>query len=337
MARVLGPLLVVLLTVAAYSPLRTADYVWEDAVYAEMPLRIVDGLQTMRLVTLLTRVGDYELGGGDPWAPHLVNLLLHLLNGALLWIVARRWIGPSAGGVSAAVFLVHPMNSEAVSYITGRSDLLLTLWLLLIAALVTPTMSWWRWLGVIAVSAAALFTKETGVVALLLLLWLRPPSRVAVIAIGLIAGLAVWRSMPWWDWTVSTAIAHGPIGFAAVQVTAVWTYVGLWIWPIGFSIDHDFDVLPRFVPVLALIGTSALAVIAWRGRRAWPVVWLAIGWMTVTLAPRLVVRSPEYLAERQFYLSAVGLALLTGAAWAALDRLVRREAEDFTMKETRWA
>src|SRR5262249_21195976 len=61
------------------------------------------------------------------WAPgyRLVNLLLHALNGWLVYLLARSLLGsPAAAIASAAVYVIHPMQTEAVVSIVGRSELL---------------------------------------------------------------------------------------------------------------------------------------------------------------------------------------------------------------------
>ncbi len=68
---------------------------------------------------------EYPIWG--VWAPgfRLINLLLHALNGWLVFLLARSLLGsPLAAWASAAVYVVHPLQSEAVISIVGRSELL---------------------------------------------------------------------------------------------------------------------------------------------------------------------------------------------------------------------
>src|SRR5262245_10682147 len=61
------------------------------------------------------------------WAPgfRITNLLLHALNGWLVFLLARSLLGsPAAALASAVVYLVHPIQTEAVVSIVGRSELL---------------------------------------------------------------------------------------------------------------------------------------------------------------------------------------------------------------------
>src|SRR5262245_60075590 len=98
-------------------------------------------------LTRLTFSLNYVLGGMDARGYHLLNVLLHGANAALLYLVARRLLaaaveadGPgerselelsAAAGTAALVFGVHPLRVEPVAWITGRADLLCTAFVLL--------------------------------------------------------------------------------------------------------------------------------------------------------------------------------------------------------------
>lgn len=74
---------------------------------------------------------DYMLGGIHPWIYHATNIALHGVNAYLVAIVAhrltkRRWISL----LTAVLFCVHPIQTEAVVWIAGRKDLLSTTFLL---------------------------------------------------------------------------------------------------------------------------------------------------------------------------------------------------------------
>ena len=67
---------------------------------------------------------DYALWGASAAGFRVVNLLLHVIASALFGRLAARWVGRGAGVGAAALFLVHPLHSETVAYISSRSDLL---------------------------------------------------------------------------------------------------------------------------------------------------------------------------------------------------------------------
>ncbi|MEI7661520.1 MAG: tetratricopeptide repeat protein [Bacteroidota bacterium] len=76
-------------------------------------------------LTFITFAADYALSGPDPFFFRLTNLLLHLLNISLLFLLARRLFrSPVTAGVMALLFAIHPINTDSVSWISARSNLL---------------------------------------------------------------------------------------------------------------------------------------------------------------------------------------------------------------------
>jgi len=130
--------------------------------------------------------------GGGPATLHLVNIVLHASNAYLAgrivsgWVPGRWW--PTTG---ALLVLVAPLGPEAVVWSAGTFDLFATLWLLSAVLIARPSDSTaWSRLQLIAVSVAALLSKETAVVLPLLLLidgWVRRSlSRRAVVDIAIV-------------------------------------------------------------------------------------------------------------------------------------------------------
>lgn len=78
-------------------------------------------------LTLISFQLNYLLSGLAPWSYHLTNVLLHACNAFLLFLILRKTTGaPRASFFAAALFVVHPLNTEAVVWITARKDLLST-------------------------------------------------------------------------------------------------------------------------------------------------------------------------------------------------------------------
>ena len=76
----------------------------------------------------LSHMLDVQLFGPSPGAHHLVNVLIHALNVALVYgVLARMTAMPGRSAVVAAIFAVHPLNVEAVAWISERKELLSTL------------------------------------------------------------------------------------------------------------------------------------------------------------------------------------------------------------------
>ena len=153
------PIIVVLLTVAAFYPVTQNKFVnWDD------DKNIVENLYYRGLywtnirwmfttfhmghyqpLTWFTLGIDYLTWGLNPVGYHLTNLLLHCVNAVVLYFVAVRlftWVDPGFGGhehsllqlaagFSALLFSVHPLRVESVAWATERRDVLSGLFFLL--------------------------------------------------------------------------------------------------------------------------------------------------------------------------------------------------------------
>ncbi len=74
---------------------------------------------------------DYALWGEKPFGYHLRNVALHALSSILVLFLAARWMGSRpAAAAAAAIFAVHPIHTQSVTWIAGRTDLLATLFCL---------------------------------------------------------------------------------------------------------------------------------------------------------------------------------------------------------------
>ena len=81
---------------------------------------------------------DCQLYGLNPGGHHVTNIVLHVLNAVLVFLLLQRMTAaPWRSGMVAALFAWHPMHVESVAWIAERKDLLSTfLWLLTLGAYV---------------------------------------------------------------------------------------------------------------------------------------------------------------------------------------------------------
>ncbi len=87
-------------------------------------------------VTWLSLMLDYQIFGLNPHGYHLINLLFHVMNTILLFLIFHRMtktLWPSA--FVAALFAIHPLHVESVAWIAERKDVLSTFfWMLTMGA-----------------------------------------------------------------------------------------------------------------------------------------------------------------------------------------------------------
>ncbi len=79
----------------------------------------------------LTFLVNYLVSGSSPVLYHIFNNLIHLANSILIFVLLCRWMNNRrAAFLAALLFLIHPLQTEAVTYISGRGDPLSVLFML---------------------------------------------------------------------------------------------------------------------------------------------------------------------------------------------------------------
>lgn len=302
---------------------------------------------SLRPVRFASFAVDHALWGNNVVGYHLTNILLHGLVGWLaMLLLLRLGVSRRAALLSGALFLIHPITTEAVAYISGRRDLLMALFCLLTAHayLWSRDRGGWHRTGLAVLSlAAALLSHESAAAlpaALVVLELCRggktganrlgrllEPRRAVPLALlfGLVAVFAVWTLQrhglsernELWGPNVGAHVA------TVIRVHA--HYLRLLVWPDplvadyspeGFRISRSL-LEPGALWALALL--AAVLLLAWRLRSRWPLVSAAIVCHFVMLLPSSqIVIHHELLAEHRLYLPSLCFAGLLGAAAHAL-------------------
>jgi tetratricopeptide (TPR) repeat protein len=297
-----------------------------------------------RPIPALSLALNYAVGGFDASGYKAVNLALHLLCGLALFALLRRTLRlPAArarfGGqaeslafAASLLWCVHPLASEAVNYVTQRTESFMALFLLL-ALLCTarameataPQSSRWR-VGALLACAAGMASKEVMVVAPLLIVlyehaysgrgWSELLRSRRSFHIGLLvcwAGLAVLMMSSFRTTTVGVSDEVSALDYLLNQCWVIPRYFMLAMWPQTLSLDWG---VPRSIELAEIAGRgAALVVLAGGALALWwrrPAVGFPLVVVFVVLAPTssLVPILTEVGAERRMY---VPLMALVGA------------------------
>ena len=119
----------------------------------------LDFFAYFRPLGFLTHAFDAWAWDGLPAGFHITNVLLHAVNGVLVFLLARRVMSLPLAGLAAALFVSHASNQEAVFWVSARFDVLATLFVLT-AVLLTTRASWASVAGGALAFALALLSKE---------------------------------------------------------------------------------------------------------------------------------------------------------------------------------
>jgi len=299
-------------------------------------------LRGVRPVLMLSYWLNYRLSQFQPYSYHAFNVIFHAANSALIFLIARKVL-QFAGVENArrevlavfagALFLLHPVNSESVGYITSRSEnfsvlLFLAAWTVFLYRPRAET-TWARAAVVLALFGAAALTKEhTMVLPALLLLtdyfWNPPFSfqgirrnwRLYVPAV--VAGVLAAAYLAYRLRGAPTA-GFGMKDFTWYQYfftecRAFWVYIRLFLFPIGLRIDYDFPISHTILEHGALVGLVAIlgaAIAAFYYRRRYPLAAFGFFAFVILMAPTssfMPIKDP--VAEHRLYLSMIGLLLI---------------------------
>jgi protein O-mannosyl-transferase len=360
--------LAVLLAASVYAGALPHPFVWDDIAEVETntsiehlshPLAIIRQHLTRPLVNLSYAV-DYRVWGGpNQFGFHLTNLLLHLFDVLLLfsltWHVVRDRAGPDASVAAAnltaftaaGLLAVHPLMTEAVGYVSSRSELLCGLFVL--AGLHAFRLAFERYgsghrrasrlwqAAALACVALALAAKETAVMVPFVLLvydrWLRsdPPNvkraRLGRLHVPFIVLVLVASAVRIWVYVTVEHPGGVPLTPHPVLSRAhlLVRYLALLFVPVGQSI------VPKVVPIQSwgdarVFGTVVVLLLAvaavWFARRRSPLVSFGLVSFFLFLLPSSVLTllsnfgSP--IAEHRLYVASFGIFMAAGAVAARL-------------------
>ena len=319
------------------------------------------GTALYRPLATLSYLFNYAvLGNGtNPAGWHWVNLALHCLNLGLVYALALILLKDAIpASAMAAIWAVHPVLTEPVTNIIGRTDLLAAGGVLagLLCHVRAPSASGWRraaWLSGLALAAAiGISSKESAVIlpALMALYDIafrsgRPLQKVApgyLVVLAPFAGYfyarsAVLATLP----VMRITYTDNPLteaGFWTARLTAlgvIGKYLWLLVWPASLSCDYSYRQAPLFawkfaswgdwqtlVACTACACAVAVAVVGWRRQR--PLFFL-VAFFFLTLAPtsNLAVMTGTIMAERFLYLPSVAFAGCLVVAGFELSRRLR--------------
>ena len=319
-------------------------------------------LHRSRGIPSLSFALNYRWGGFDVWGFHLVNVLIHLVNGLLVYALVLRTLrlpalrdryrahADALAALVALVFVAHPLQTMAASYIVQRAESLAAccyLLALLLFSLAATTPG--RWRRAVLYSAAALsallgvMSKESVATVPLLALAYRycfltdrpRPSRVGRLALAALLLLplvyGVMLARPYLLPATETAAPDLPrtwmyiptAGFQVAGITS-WPYLltefGVVLWYLRLAVlptQQCFDYGWPFVDspwradvLLPLVGLAMLAVAAILAYRRYRLATFCLSWFFITLAPTSTI----ILARRR--LRATHVAGLVGlASW----------------------
>ncbi len=279
---------------------------------------------------------------------HLVSILLHIASGMMLFTWLRRLgLGLIGGAFGAGIFLLHPVQTEAVCYISGLSDPLATFFIMIAVLLMTPRSEHrvvtpnllvkFGKIPLLAIAVAmAMLSKESGVVFAPMLVFLvsyscllqkrRPKleEAIAIVVVGLLAAASVLAKFTLFKFGDSIGLtdAANPYTDSLVLrlttfVSVLWDYVKLIFWPQHLFYEKPYTAYAGLLHARGLFGLSLmlLAVGMCVLVRRWPLLALGVAFVASALLPFSgIVPLNAMFLEHWLYTPMIGISLLFGLA-----------------------
>lgn len=304
------------------------------------PKNIMGIFSGQRFVTDLTFAVNYYYDRLHPRWYHIVSIGIHFFAACLVFVLSRKMAHHLSsldedkagfyGFMTAAVFGLHPLNTQAVSYISQRAEILSTLFFL--AAIILFLESFERSgpakglfsLGVVVSFLFSVWSKLTtisfaGVLFVTDLFVSRGRNFLKRLPVHVpVAALTVMIAV---NFIAATGSSHD-IGYSLERIDArtylltqfrvVLTYVRLLFLPINQNLDYQYrlsqsilewDTLASLLCILGLIVFASLT------RKRYPILAFGIFWFFMTLMPTSsVVPVIDVIFEHRVYLPSVGFA-----------------------------
>lgn len=306
----------------------------------------------------LTFALNYRIDGLNVEGYHLVNILIHLLASCLVFFLLKR-VFPERfllafGG--ALLFVAHPLQTQAVTYIVQRSTTLAALFFFLALYLYTlsretsrhQTTRYWLFYGgaLISGALAVLVKQNTAVLPVAILLFdryflsceKRQSLRQLLLCVAPFALIPIWLAV---DRLLVPAFTGGgltsvggvpalihlkhlsPVNYMVTEFSVLWHYLRLLFVPYGQALDYDYPIVNEIFTLksfVALLGIAALLALAIFLRKKLPQVSAGIFWFFLCLCVESTIIPLDPIFEHRLYLPIFGFVLVVMAGVSKLPR-----------------
>ena len=287
-----------------------------------------------RPLTSISLALNYALHGQEAWGYRVTNLVLHILCSFGLFLLLRKMGSEVLGMAAGLVFLVHPLHSEPVNYLSSRSDLLVSLCYVSATTLLVGVSLRSVILGHL-IFATGLLSKSVAItIPLTAFTW--ESIRFGVSKIARCIGIAwikyltltliafLYLVVIWNNRYVQSSIDKMPRAIdiqLLTQIKALVYYLWMSVVPTRLNIEHQFFESRQLAPVVLF---SALFLSSWilfivRVKDRY--LRFGVGWFLITLLPASIVPLNILVSERRVYLSSAGIFLIAAWAWYQFFRV----------------
>jgi tetratricopeptide (TPR) repeat protein len=295
----------------------------------------------------------YKFFGLTPIPYHLFSLIVHITNAFLVFLLLQSLsLGRTGAFLGSVLFLVHPIQTQAVSYVSGVAGPMLLLFLL--SGILLWLASLFEQdngrramllLGAIALFIGGFFTKSNIVIAfpltLVLAIYLVLTDRVAL-SRYLVASVAGFSLLAFGFLFIKLTVLNfsGTMGMVEgynlyteslsvrfyTFISVLDRYIEMILWPAAMSYGKPRVIYSSLLTYHGVAGVIilSLGVLAAVRARTWPLVFLGLGWFFGALAPfcGLIPLTSMFL-EHWLYVPIIGVAILLAGFYQNATAITR--------------
>lgn len=301
-----------------------------------------------RPTTFLSLWLNWKVAGYHAWVYHLFNLLAHAAVTLLLYLVLRKLLsrlpnGEALSWIAALLFAVHPIHTDAVASIVGRSEILaagflFAAWILHLDDRASLSLLCF---------ALALFSKESALAFLPLAFIgdyvcgkLKPLYRY-----GLIAGIAclyialLWRIQGNRFGQKAVPFTENPLAYLPANLRILnalriaWKYVWIQVYPSTLSCDYSFNSIPVYAisrHTLPALFAALIVLVLW----VWAILTKRFAWFLAgglylagfAITSNVLLPTGTILGERLAYFPSAGFCMMCALLWAWVHKHQREVA-----------
>lgn len=340
----LSVILIALLGFAVYANSINGKFIWDDSHHVEDNAYIRDWSNLPKFFTesmaagadaptlysfyrpfqLITYTLDYSIWKLDPRGYHLTNIILHVLASlSIFWLISVLYKDWKLSLFTSLLFVVHPVHTEAVSYIAGRADSLVLMFMFLCFVFYIKALDRNKISSYILMTASyilAVLSKELSLILPVFLFLYHYTFRRKILWKAILPVLAINIGYIVLRLTtlkfLSSNVVHKTTYMqrAAGFFIAMVNYIKVMVLPTDLHMEYGNSFFnftyPRSWAGIAVV--IVLIILIMRTRAARNIVFFTLTWFMIGILPAsgLIYPINAYMAEHWLYLPSIGIFLL---------------------------
>lgn len=286
----------------------------------------------------------YTLFGNTAFPYHLLQIVMHVVIVIMLFILFQKFFGKTLSLILSVIFLVHPMNTEAISYIASAQDPLFNLFGLGAVLLFIKDCRGKNIIFISVLLLLSILTKEEGIVYILLIIFYsviyshKNLLRSIVVGFSVVSVYLLTRifiGQIYFTTRILGPIASLNLPERLVNIPMIiWHYISTFFFPATLAVDHQWIItsatfstfyFPLIIEVFLFSVITCLGIYIYkRNHTRFHAFIFFLFWFLLGLAPHLQIFPLDFtVTDRWFYFPMAGLLGFFGVMYTSLSNKLK--------------